>query len=111
VPLSQTIGIMITVTNWRLDAACGRTTDPDLFFPVGTIGPSVPQIAEARRICQGCPVRAACLDWALRNDQAYGIWGGATEEERRALRLTPVPRQAQPNPLRYQHRRWQADAS
>jgi WhiB family redox-sensing transcriptional regulator len=101
---------MIKARNWRLDAAC-RTSDPDLFVPVGATGPAIPQIAEAQRVCQGCPVRAACLDWALRHDQAYGIWGGTTEEERRALRLTPVPRQAEPQRLRYPHRHWQADAS
>lgn len=77
---------MIKVTDWRLDAAC-RFADPDLFFPIGTTGPAVPQVAEARRICHGCPVRAACLDWALRHDQVHGVWGGTTEEERRALLL------------------------
>jgi WhiB family transcriptional regulator, redox-sensing transcriptional regulator len=101
---------MITARNWRLDAAC-RTSDPDLFFPVGATGPAIPQIAEARRVCQGCPVRAACLDWALRHDQAYGIWGGTTEEERRARRRAPGPRPAEPQRPRYLHRRWQADAS
>jgi WhiB family transcriptional regulator, redox-sensing transcriptional regulator len=75
---------MIKVRNWRLDAAC-RTSDPDLFFPIGATGPAIPQITEALRVCQGCLVRPACLDWALRHDQNYGIWGGATEEERRAL--------------------------
>ena len=56
-------------------------------------------------------MRTACLDWALRHGQGYGIWGGTTEEERRALRLTPAPRPAEPQPLRYRRPHWQADAS
>jgi|tagenome__1003787_1003787.scaffolds.fasta_scaffold20800234_1 WhiB family transcriptional regulator, redox-sensing transcriptional regulator len=111
---------MITVRNWRLDAAC-RTSDPDLFFPIGATGPAIAQIAEARQVCQECPVRTACLNWALRHDQGYGIWGGTTEEERRALRPTPASRQAerarmselpcQQQRPRYLHRQWQADVS
>ena len=38
---------------WRAEAAC-RDTDPDLFFPVGTTGPAIEQIAEAKRVCDEC---------------------------------------------------------
>jgi WhiB family transcriptional regulator, redox-sensing transcriptional regulator len=38
-------------------------------------------------ICRSCPVRARCLDWALASGFDYGIWGGATEDERRAARV------------------------
>jgi WhiB family redox-sensing transcriptional regulator len=75
--------------NWRDQAACGDT-DPDLFFPIGTTGPALRQIDEAKRICQGCPARTPCLDWALNHGVAFGIWGGTTEEERRILRTAPV---------------------
>jgi WhiB family transcriptional regulator, redox-sensing transcriptional regulator len=60
--------------------------DADLFFPVGTIGPALPQIDEAKRICRACPAQAACLAWAIDHGVTSGVWGGTTEEERRALR-------------------------
>ncbi|MBV7247707.1 MULTISPECIES: WhiB family transcriptional regulator [Streptomyces] len=71
--------------NWRLHAAC-REEDPDLFFPIGSTGPAVVQEAEAKTVCRSCPVQAACLEWALENRQDSGIWGGLSENERRALK-------------------------
>ncbi|RPK80450.1 MULTISPECIES: WhiB family transcriptional regulator [Streptomyces] len=71
--------------NWRLHAAC-REEDPDLFFPIGSTGPAVVQTAEAKAVCGTCPVQAACLEWALENGQDSGIWGGLSENERRALK-------------------------
>ncbi|MGV0101525.1 WhiB family transcriptional regulator [Streptomyces californicus] len=71
--------------NWRLHAAC-REEDPDLFFPIGTTGPAVVQTEEAKAVCRACPVQAACLEWALENRQDSGIWGGLSENERRALK-------------------------
>lgn len=71
--------------NWRDSAAC-RTEDPDLFFPIGTTGPALLQIEEAKAVCHGCPVREPCLDWALDAGQDIGVWGGTTETERRALK-------------------------
>jgi hypothetical protein len=44
-----------------------------------------PAIDRAKRICDGCPVRARCLDWALSHGAAFGIWGGRTEAERQAM--------------------------
>ena len=41
--------------------------------------------AEAKAICAGCPVRDACLAYALDTGEAYGVWGGLSEDERRAL--------------------------
>jgi WhiB family transcriptional regulator, redox-sensing transcriptional regulator len=76
--------------NWRDDAAC-RNADPDLFFPIGGAGPALHQIEGAKRVCRACPVRAPCLAWALDNGVASGVWGGATEDERRVLRRTPEP--------------------
>jgi WhiB family redox-sensing transcriptional regulator len=78
-------------TDWRDHAAC-RRLDPDLFFPVSTSGASLPQVETARRVCQGCPVLAPCLRWALDLGQVSGIWGGTTEDERRASRRVPAPR-------------------
>jgi WhiB family redox-sensing transcriptional regulator len=68
---------------WRESAAC-RHADPEILFPIGTCGPAMAEIDRARRICAGCPVRTCCLDWALANGAAFGIWGGLTEHERRA---------------------------
>jgi WhiB family transcriptional regulator, redox-sensing transcriptional regulator len=78
-------------TNWRDHAAC-NCVDPDLFFPVSTSEASLTDIEAAKRVCQRCPVTAPCLRWALDLGQVSGIWGGTTEEERRALRRAPVPR-------------------
>lgn len=67
---------------WRLDALCAET-DPEAFFPEK--GGST---REAKRVCGGCDVRAECLEFALANDERFGIWGGLSERERRRLRLT-----------------------
>jgi len=65
---------------WRELAAC-RGTDLEVFFPERgeSAGP-------ARQVCAACPVRQPCLDYAITNRIAYGVWGGLTERERRALR-------------------------
>ena len=72
-------------TDWRDDAACLHA-DPDLFFPIGTAGPALVQIDQAKRICRACPVQAPCLTWALGQGILSGVWGGTTETERRAIR-------------------------
>jgi WhiB family redox-sensing transcriptional regulator len=71
--------------DWRDSAAC-HDVEPDLFFPIGTTGPALLQINEAKRICEACPVREPCLRWALKSGEDSGVWGGTTGEERRALR-------------------------
>jgi WhiB family redox-sensing transcriptional regulator len=71
--------------SWREEAAC-RDTHPDLFFPVGTTGPALEQIAAAKAVCERCDVRGPCLEFALSTNQESGIWGGTSEEERRKLR-------------------------
>ncbi len=72
--------------DWRDRASC-RDADPELFFPVGaSSGPAQVQITQAKAVCAGCPVRSACLDWAMASGQEAGIWGGLDEDERRALR-------------------------
>jgi WhiB family redox-sensing transcriptional regulator len=70
--------------DWRDYAAC-REVDPDLFFPLGTVGASLPQIERAKRVCRMCPVSGPCLRWAL-DHGVGGVWGGTTEEERRRHR-------------------------
>jgi WhiB family redox-sensing transcriptional regulator len=65
---------------WRDLAAC-RGAALNLFFPER--GESA---EPARRVCAACPVRQPCLDYAISNRITYGVWGGLTERERRALR-------------------------
>jgi WhiB family transcriptional regulator, redox-sensing transcriptional regulator len=65
---------------WQADALCAQT-DPEAFFPEK--GGST---REAKKVCQQCEVRAQCLDYALANDERFGIWGGLSERERRRLR-------------------------
>jgi WhiB family redox-sensing transcriptional regulator len=79
--------------DWRHDALC-RDEDPELFFPIGSNGPAERQIAEAKSVCRRCSVTKACLSWALESGQDAGVWGGMSEDERRALRrrsVVPVP--------------------
>jgi WhiB family transcriptional regulator, redox-sensing transcriptional regulator len=71
--------------DWRDRAAC-RDEDPELFFPVGTTGPAIIQIAQAKAICRTCAVREPCLAWALASGQEAGVWGGLDEDERRSLK-------------------------
>lgn len=45
---------------------------------------------EAKRVCVGCEVRVECLEYALANDERFGIWGGLSERERRKLKKRAV---------------------
>ena len=70
---------------WVHRSLC-KDEDPELFFPVGNTGPAASQIEAAKAVCARCPVKVPCLDWAMQTVQDSGVWGGLTEEERRALR-------------------------
>lgn len=65
---------------WQEEALCAQT-DPEAFFPEK--GGST---REAKRVCQGCTVRVQCLEYALAQDERFGIWGGLSERERRKLK-------------------------
>ncbi|MHB2022493.1 MAG: WhiB family transcriptional regulator [Mycobacteriales bacterium] len=71
--------------DWRDEAAC-RDEDPELFFPVGSTGPALAQIRQAKAVCSRCAVIEPCLSWALESGQESGVWGGLSEDERRLLR-------------------------
>ena len=71
--------------DWRHRAAC-LTEDPELFFPVGNTGPALQQIEDAKKICQSCAVKDQCPNWALDAGQDHGVWGGTSEDERRAMK-------------------------
>jgi WhiB family redox-sensing transcriptional regulator len=75
--------------DWRHLAAC-RDEDPELFFPIGTTGPAVRQVEEAKAVCRRCDVIDDCLSWALESGQDAGVWGGLAEEERFALKRRGV---------------------
>jgi len=69
---------MSWTTDWTTSAAC-RTSDPDALFVQGAAQ------NRAKAICLACPVRTECLADALDNRIEFGVWGGMTERERRAL--------------------------
>jgi WhiB family redox-sensing transcriptional regulator len=94
VALAQSRPLELTIErdDWR-DLALCRDTDPDLFFPVGTTGPAIEQIENAKAVCQQCEAQAPCLEYALASNQDSGVWGGTSEEERRQLRKRYVARQ------------------
>jgi WhiB family redox-sensing transcriptional regulator len=71
--------------DWLELGAC-RDEDPDLFFPIASAGPGRAQVAAAKAVCARCAVRQACLRFALEVSQDHGVWGGMSEEERRAIR-------------------------
>lgn len=83
--LATSLAIATADDTWRDYALC-RDTDPDLFFPVGTTGQAIVAIDHAKRVCAECAVTQECLDFALETNQDSGIWGGLSEEERRAIR-------------------------
>lgn len=65
---------------WQGRALCAQA-DPEAFFPENGWSAGV-----AKRVCRSCPVRADCLEHALRTDERHGIWGGLSPGERRDLR-------------------------
>jgi WhiB family redox-sensing transcriptional regulator len=69
---------MVATGNWRVSAQC-RNGDPDRLFVKGA------KQQEARSICRGCPVLTQCLSYALDERVEFGVWGGMTERERRAM--------------------------
>ncbi|HMD46555.1 MAG TPA: WhiB family transcriptional regulator [Acidimicrobiales bacterium] len=68
-------------TTWRKRAAC-RGLDVEIFYPATE---DEADASEGKAICAECPVRQACLEHALANREREGIWGGATERERRRI--------------------------
>jgi WhiB family transcriptional regulator, redox-sensing transcriptional regulator len=69
-----------TLLSWQDKALCAQT-DPEAFFPEK--GGST---REAKRICVSCEVKQECLEYALMQDERFGIWGGLSERERRRLK-------------------------
>jgi WhiB family redox-sensing transcriptional regulator len=86
---TQDIEVLMTAIDnraeWWSDAACS-TADPELFFPVSSLGPALRQVAQAKALCARCHVQQACLGYALDTGPVQGIWGGTTEAERQLVR-------------------------
>ena len=80
-PLSSAQARQASFTSHRL-----QTFLAELFFPIGNTGPALAQIEEAKKVCNRCDVKEACLAWALESGQDAGVWGGLSEDERRALK-------------------------
>jgi WhiB family transcriptional regulator, redox-sensing transcriptional regulator len=69
--------------SWQYKAACGGVNTQLFFGPDGeTRQERENRETKAAAVCASCPVRAQCLDYALRNSIRYGIWGGLSREER-----------------------------
>lgn len=76
---------------WREQAACRDHRAPEVFFP-DPGGQAAETVAAAKQRCALCPVRAACLAYALARKERFGVWGGLTERERRPLLRGRRPR-------------------
>jgi WhiB family transcriptional regulator, redox-sensing transcriptional regulator len=64
---------------WQSKAAC-QGLDPEIFYPLDD-----EDAEEAKTVCAACPVRESCLEHALGYREKEGVWGGATERERRRI--------------------------
>lgn len=72
--------------NWRTQAAC-MNADPELFFPTGEKSPvDREQIKKAKEYCGRCLAKYACLEYALENNEDFGVWGGTTAGERKSIK-------------------------
>jgi WhiB family redox-sensing transcriptional regulator len=82
--VSRDVAVEENELAWQDRALCAQT-DPEAFFPEK--GGST---RDAKRVCVGCDVRSECLDYALANDERFGIWGGLSERERRKVKRRAV---------------------
>lgn len=82
--------------DWRDRALCAQVDVGEMFFPEKS-----GSVREAKRVCMGCEVRAACLDYALRTEQDFGVFGGLSERERhRMKRGLPLKKPSKAPPRR-----------
>ena len=68
-----------TDTRWMSEGNCAEK-DPAIFFPSDGVG-----VEKAKRICNGCGFQNQCLEYALINRVEHGVWGGASERQRRRI--------------------------
>lgn len=73
------VTLLLDGTEWAADAAC-KDIHVDFFYPEDPMDNTAP-----RSVCRKCPVRVECLEYALVNNEPYGVWGGLTTKERKRL--------------------------
>lgn len=66
---------------WQEKANC-RDTDPEAFFPLPGEGAN----RTVRAVCNACPVKETCLEYALQRPQLQGIWAATSDDERKEIR-------------------------
>ena len=66
-------------TAWMADGLC-RLYPPEMFFPSDGVG-----VEKAKKVCATCPVSSDCLEHALDHRIEHGVWGGASERQRRRI--------------------------
>lgn len=72
--------------DWRDAAACrDEKENPEDWFPIGVTPAAKAQERHAKAVCWSCPALQACGQWALQTRQPFGVWGGLSEAERRAI--------------------------
>lgn len=69
---------------WVDEALCAQV-DTEMFFPG-----QFDSVDPAKRVCQTCPVRLECLQYALQNPDIDGVWGGTSKRERTRMRIGGV---------------------
>ena len=70
--------LYVEVGEWRDNASCRNLGNREFFgeIPRGSKGSRAKLIASAMRVCNECPVKAQCLNFALKNQERFGVWGG-----------------------------------
>ncbi|QDF18539.1 WhiB family transcription factor [Gordonia phage Pupper] len=74
----------LEATTWRDGGRCAEV-DPEMFYPEK--GGST---QDAKAVCRSCEVKVECLDFAVKTDERFGVWGGLSERERRRLKVIPI---------------------
>ncbi|MFC9556382.1 WhiB family transcriptional regulator [Rhodococcus sp. NPDC056960] len=87
--------------DWQLEALC-RYLDTDVFFARDNESKParIRRERAAKEICDDCPVRAKCREFALSTSEPFGVWGGTSEADRRAFAHQPEPERTERRPLR-----------
>lgn len=86
-PTQLIIDIMEAFEPWMEAAVCA-SAPPEVWFPEGPGNGNQFQIRAAVRACLGCPVRELCLDYAMKTNQRFGVWGAKTARQRAHLKRT-----------------------
>jgi WhiB family redox-sensing transcriptional regulator len=76
---AQPMSHISTDTSWMSRGNCADR-DPSIFFPSDGVG-----VERAKKLCEGCPSQLPCLEYALANRVDHGVWGGASERQRRRI--------------------------